>query len=60
MFDGVREFFAMMDVHPFWPTLIVTLSFVQCLFPYKPVAKIKETKDKDGKKVYVVYKHRDK
>ncbi len=60
MFDGVREFFAMLDVHPFWPTLLVTLSFVQCLFPYKPVAKIKETKDKDGNKLYVVYKHRDK
>lgn len=60
MFEGVREFFAMLDVHPLWPTLVLGLSFVQCLFPYKPVAKIKETKDKDGKKEYVVYKNRNK
>lgn len=60
MFEGLREFFAMLDVHPFWPGLVITLSFVQCLIPYRPVAKIKETKDKDGKKEYVIYKRRDK
>ncbi len=60
MFDGIRYFLELLDVHPFWPSLIVTLSFVQCLFPYRPVAKIKETKDKNGKKEYTVYRHIDK
>ncbi len=59
MFEGVKYFLELLDISPFWPVLITTLSFVQCLFPYKPVAKIKETKDKDGKKTYTVYKHRD-
>ena len=41
------------------PVLIIALSFVSCLIPYKPVAKIKETKDKNGDKVYTVYRYRE-
>lgn len=60
MFASIGEFFALLDVHPLWPTLVLTLSFMQCLFPYKLVAKIKETKDKDGKKEYTIYRYKDK
>lgn len=60
MFESLRNFCAFLGVHPFWPTLVLVLSFVQCLFPYEPVAKIKKTKDKDGKDIYVIYKSRDK
>lgn len=60
MFENLRNFFDFLGVHPIWPTLVIGLSFVQCLFPYRPIAKIKETKDKDGKKEYVVYKNRNK
>ena len=60
MFEGIREFFAMLDVHPFWPIMIVILLFVQGLIPYRPVARIKETKDENGNKVYVIYKNINK
>lgn len=59
MFDGAKYFLELLDVSPFWPVFIITLSFVQCLFPYKPVAKIKEKKDENGNKTYTVYKRRD-
>lgn len=56
MFESLREFFASLGVHPFWPSLIAGLSIIYGLIPYEPVAKIKETKDKDGKKVFIIYK----
>ena len=59
MFDGIRNFFNLLDVDLFWPVLIIALSFVSCLIPYKPVAKIKETKDKNGDKVYTIYRYRE-
>lgn len=57
MFESIREFFEFMDVNPMWPAAIIALTFVRCLFPYKPIAKIKEEQDEEGKKTYTVYKH---
>lgn len=56
MLESIREFFAFLGVNPFWPGLVAGLSIIYGLIPYEPVAKIKETKDKDGKKVYIIYK----
>lgn len=56
MLESIREFFAFLGVNPFWPGLVAGLTIIYGLIPYEPVAKIKETKDKDGKKVYIIYK----
>lgn len=56
MFESIREFFTSLGVNPLWPSLIAGLSIIYGLFPYEPVAKIKETKDKDGKKAFIIYK----
>lgn len=58
MFESLRNFFEFLGVHPFWPSLVAGLSILYGLFPYEPVAKIKETKDENGKKTYIIYKRR--
>lgn len=56
MLESIRDFFAFLGVNPIWPGLVAGLSIIYGCIPYEPVAKIKETKDKNGKKVYIIYK----
>lgn len=56
MFESLRNFFEFLGVHPFWPSLVAGLSILYGLIPYEPVAKVKKTKDKDGKDLYIIYK----
>lgn len=53
--EGIKYFFDLLEIKPWWLILIVALSFVSCLLPYEPIGKIKETKDKDGKKEYIIF-----
>lgn len=60
MFNNIKEFFNMLDVKPIWPVLITVLSFISCCIPYKPIAKIKETKDENGCSLYKIWEYRGK
>ncbi len=60
MFEGIRYFLDLLEVKPFWPIIITLLSFGTCLVPYKPILKIKESKDKNGNKEYTIFRYRDK
>ncbi len=58
--EGIKYFFDLLEIKPWWLILIVALSFVSCLLPYEPIGKIKETKDKDGKKEYIIFRYKNK
>jgi len=59
MFEGLQFFFDLFDVSPVWPIVILVGLILLCIVPYKPVYKIKETKDKDGSTIYKIWKNRD-
>lgn len=58
MFKGLTYFFDLLDVAPIWPTIIIVGLVILCMIPYKPLYKIKKTKDEKNNTMYVVYKHR--
>lgn len=58
MFEGLRSFMNMFDVSPIWPAIIIVGLIVLCTVPYKPVYKIKKTKDEKNNTVYTVWKYR--
>ncbi len=61
MFESIRNFFAFLDVNPFWPALDFALIFIYCAIPpYRPVEKIRRTKDENGEDMYIVYRKKDK
>ena len=58
MFSNLKDFFDLLDVNPIWPTVIVIAEIIDCFIPYKPIGKVKKSKDKDGNEIYKIYKNR--
>ncbi len=57
MFNGIKEFFELLDVNPIWPAIILIAECINCTIPYTPIGKVKKSKEKDDT-VYIVYKNR--
>lgn len=60
MFDGIRYFCAMLEVHPLVAMTILAWPCLECYSRmFRLVAKIKETKDENGNKEYKIYRKID-
>ena len=59
MLERIREISLLLGVEPYWICLIIglliLLAVVKCMYPWKPVAKSKKTKDKDGNEITIHY-----
>lgn len=58
MFNGIKEFFELLDVNPIWPIVILIVQIINCQIPYTPIGKVKKSKDKKGAVTYTVFKNR--
>lgn len=59
MLERIRDISCFLGVEQFWIWiiigLIVLLVIVKCMYPWKPIAKYKKTKDKDGNEIVTHY-----
>lgn len=59
MLERIRDISCFLGVDPIWIWiiigLIILLVIAKCMYPWKPMAKYKKTKDKDGNEVIVQY-----
>lgn len=59
MLEKIRDISYFFGVDPVWIWIIIglmiVLVIVKCMYPWKPVAKYKKTKDKDGNEIVTHY-----
>lgn len=58
MIVAINYFIEQLEINPDWVMILLLVLVVSCICPWKEIGKIEETEDKDGKKVFKIFRFR--
>lgn len=57
--ESIKYFLYLLEIDPFWPILILILTCLSSLYPYKLKGKSTTKKDKDGNVETTYFEYKD-
>lgn len=56
--EVANYFIELLGINPIWIIILLLALIISCICPWKEIGKIEETEDKDGKKVFKIFRFR--